>query len=495
MKKKILFWINSGTMNIFGLAKYLQEKDREIEFFAVYDVTEKPKKYFEKQNLVNFQEIWFYHDFIKNKNNIPDLKYLRKFEKKYNINLLKFLYSERIFLYNEFYQFTNDEMLSILEHECKNFEEILDKINPDCVIMVTPYFHHDSIFFNLCQARNIEVLDLDQTRFPNKSVISFDKIKKDYDGYSMMDFDMTFEELQKYRYENSSFSKNVDFKNTKQNLVSAGLKFFLKENKNMNTHYTYRGRSKMKVLNSYLKDKVRVQKRKKFIDENFQINFEQDKKFILFTMQVTEENAILLDAPFYINQIEVIKNIAKSIPVDHILLVKEHPASFVRSWRSIEEYKELMSIPGVKLIHPDANTKELIKKSSLVMSICSSSSLDAQFLEKPSIVFADTNFSMIRTIRKIEKIEELPSMITKTINEKIDPKDIEKYVKFIEKKSFEYNLILHGQEMQKFLYHGGMLVDVDDLSENMDKYLENTKSRFNQLEKEYQKHIQKIFQK
>ena len=123
MKKKILFWINSGTMNIFGLAKYLQEKDREIEFFAVYDVTEKPKKYFEKQNLVNFQEIWFYHDFIKNKNNIPDLKYLRKFEEKYNINLLKFLYSERIFLYNEFYQFTNDEMLSILEHECKNFEE------------------------------------------------------------------------------------------------------------------------------------------------------------------------------------------------------------------------------------------------------------------------------------------------------------------------------------------------------------------------------------
>ena len=49
--------------------------------------------------------------------------------------------------------------------------------------------------------------------------------------------------------------------------------------------------------------------------------------------------------------------------------------------------------------------------------------------------------------------------------------------------------------MQKFLYHGGMLVDVDDLSENMDKYLENTKSRFNQLEKEYQKHIQKGLQR
>ena len=495
MKKKILFWINSGTMSIFGLAKYLQEDNTDTEFFAIYDVTEKPKKYFEKQNLVNFKNFWFYHDLIKDKNKKPDLEYLRKFEEKYNINLLKFLYSERIFLYNEFYEFSNDEMLSILEHECRNFEKILDEINPNYIIMMAPYFHHDSIFVNLCQSKGIKVLDLDQTRFPDRSVISFGKIKQEYDEFSITDSSMTFNELQDYRYKNSSFSKNVDFKSSKQNLVSAGLKFFLTENKNMETHYTYRGRSKLKVLINYLNDKIRIKKRKKFIDRYFQMDFDENKKFILFTMQVTQENAILLDAPFYINQIEVIKNIAKSMPVDHTLLVKEHPASFVRSWRSIEEYKKLMSIPGVKLMHPEANTKELIKKSSLVMSICSSSSLDAQFLEKPSIIFTDTKFSIIHSIKKIEKIEELPSIITQTMKEKIDPKEIEKYIKFVEKKSFEYNLILHGQEMQKFLYHGGMLVDVDDLSENMNNYLENTRSRFNQLKKEYQNHIQEIFQK
>ena len=37
MKKKILFWIESGTMNIFGVAKYLQN-DINAEFFAIYDV-------------------------------------------------------------------------------------------------------------------------------------------------------------------------------------------------------------------------------------------------------------------------------------------------------------------------------------------------------------------------------------------------------------------------------------------------------------------------
>ena len=100
MKKKILFWINSGTMNIFGLAKYLQN-DMDAEFFAIYDVTDRPKKFFQEQKLVNFQKIWFYHDFIQKKTN-TDLDYLKEFECKYGINLLSLAYSERIFLYNEF---------------------------------------------------------------------------------------------------------------------------------------------------------------------------------------------------------------------------------------------------------------------------------------------------------------------------------------------------------------------------------------------------------
>ena len=124
----------------------------------------------------------------------------------------------------------------------------------------------------------------------------------------------------------------------------------------------------------------------------------------------------------------------------------------------------MRDIPGVVLIHPSANYQELMKKSSLVISICSSSSLDAQFLEKPSILFADTNFSMIPSIQKVKEIEKLPELIKQTISRQIEPKEIEKYIQFVEKKSFEYNLILHGQEMQKFLYHGGVLVDVYDLS-------------------------------
>ena len=78
MNKKILFWIESGTIMIFGVAKYLQN-DINAEFFAIYDVTDKPKKFFQEQKLVNFQKSWFYHDFIQKKATNPDLNYLKEF--------------------------------------------------------------------------------------------------------------------------------------------------------------------------------------------------------------------------------------------------------------------------------------------------------------------------------------------------------------------------------------------------------------------------------
>ena len=57
MMKKILFWINSGTMSIFGLSKYLQD-EIDGEFYAIYDIPEKPKKFFQEQKFIDFECIF-----------------------------------------------------------------------------------------------------------------------------------------------------------------------------------------------------------------------------------------------------------------------------------------------------------------------------------------------------------------------------------------------------------------------------------------------------
>ena len=71
----------------------MQEK-LDAEYSAIIDCTNKPKTFFENQKIVDFKNIWFYHDQFKNLRNEPDLIYLRNFEKKYKINLSKLVFNE-----------------------------------------------------------------------------------------------------------------------------------------------------------------------------------------------------------------------------------------------------------------------------------------------------------------------------------------------------------------------------------------------------------------
>ena len=70
-----------------------------------------------------------------------------------------------------------------------------------------------------------------------------------------------------------------------------------------------------------------------------------------------------------VSLIKVITNIAESLPNGYNLYVKEHPNMVVREWRSISAYKQIMSLPNVTLIHPTVKSQDIIKKSSLVISI------------------------------------------------------------------------------------------------------------------------------
>ena len=62
-KPKILFWINSVFFH-YSLAYYLQSK-LDVDFFGIAEINEKPRNFIENQKLVNFEKIWYFHDYIK----------------------------------------------------------------------------------------------------------------------------------------------------------------------------------------------------------------------------------------------------------------------------------------------------------------------------------------------------------------------------------------------------------------------------------------------
>ncbi|WP_338032798.1 hypothetical protein [Candidatus Nitrosarchaeum limnium] len=141
----------------------------------------------------------------------------------------------------------------------------------------------------------------------------------------------------------------------------------------------------------------------------------EDEKFIYFPLHTEPEAKILAISPFFSNQLAVVENIARSIPIDFILYVKEHPGQGLKQWRSTEFYKKIHELPNVKLIHPSINSQDLISKCSCVVSITGSTGFEALFYKKPVILFADEYYDCLSMVSKVKNLTDLPNLISKNL--------------------------------------------------------------------------------
>lgn len=376
MKDKIIFWIDADLTH-YGLAKYLKD-EYDCDLYGIFDMTDKPKEFFKTQNLVGFEKIWFYHDYIHRTNDKPDIEYLTKIEEKYNLNLWLIAHNERIFFnYNEFYKFTTNEVLKILEQECKFFEKVLDETSPDFLIMRAGDLQQTKIFYDICKARGIKPLLLGQTRFAFRSIVSplwheIDPL--DYSYKEKMQ-NRTPEELLNYLKGVELFKASANFANkfrgSKTSRIKAIYEFLTSHNSNVRTHYTYYGRTKLRILIKMPLLLFRGKIRENYIDRKLVHNIDDKTPFFFFPLHVDQESTLLLGAPFHTNQLEIVTNIIKSLPPGYQLYVKEHPIMKVRGWRNISFYKQLLSLPHIKVLHPSVTPDKIMRSCSLVLAITS----------------------------------------------------------------------------------------------------------------------------
>jgi hypothetical protein len=495
MKDKIIFWLDSDFTH-FTIAKSIQER-YDAEFFAIADITDKPKKFLQKQQIVKFKKLWFYHDNLDPKKE-ADLDYLRTFEEKYQINLWTLVYNERLFYcFNDYYKFTEDEVLSILSQECKLFEQILDEIKPDFLIMFDTTMHHNHLFYEISKKKGVKPMLLVTTRLARRWAISSVADNVDFLPTKITGKgNKSFEELQNHLRVHDTFSliskAEKRLSGSKLGLVGAAVSFLFKNpNSNIRTHYSYYGRTKFRVLYKTILNILKTKYRGSFINRNFVKNIDDHKQFIFFPLHQVPERSLLITAPFYTNQLEVITNIVKSLPIGYKLLIKEHPGMMNREWRPISYYKKIMNMPNVVLIHPSTKPESLYKKCSLVIAISSTASFEAAFYQKPSILLADTSFSMISSITRIRAIEELPTAIRTSLKKSVNLSELNEYVDILMQNTFEFDYHNYSLDFAQQFYFGSFLVDVEIDEKQVEIFLENHKQI---LEKLANEHIKKINQ-
>ena len=496
MKNKILFWCGVDFTH-FCLSYYMQTK-HDAEYYGIIDITNKTKKFFQQQKLVSFKKTWYFHDHITSKKK-PDYEYLKYIEEKYNLDLWKIATNERMFYrFNDFHKFSKDEILSIIEDECKLFENILNEVKPDYLITKEPVLQHLEIFYQMCKHCNVKILLLGMSTVGKKCIISQESSKLD-NYYNLNKYSVkgrSFEQLRELIKKNS-LSKQIrkadkDSEGSLMNKIQSAKEFIFSDNKNIKTHYTYYGRTKLNVIIFMLKAVIKKFYRKRFIDRNLVKRIGSLEKIIYFPLGVDLERNLLINAPFFNNQLEIIRYIIKSLPVDYTLCVKENPSQSTREWRKISEYKEFMKIPNLVLLHPDVPSEEIISKSSLVVTIAGTSGFEAAFFQKPSMIFSDLGYSILPSVFRVESIEKISATIKEAVNTQVSIQDIDRYFSALEESWINYDWYEFNTIFNKKFYHSGNLVDVNISEKDLTKFLNENKDLMFELVDAHLKKIKEL---
>jgi len=495
MSSKILFWIGLDFIQ-YGIANYMQNKDDE--FFAVFDVQDSVQNFFNTQKMVEFKKTWFYREHLKTKFENPDIEYLVDFENKYKIGIWDIAYSNILFTTKTtYYKFDDEEILSILEHECKLFEKILLESKPDFILLNLYASHATHLFCKLAQSMDIKVLMLTQTRIgyragltSNLSIIDIFE-NNDSDSTSKQ---RTVEEIQ-------NFLKKYDLKKSNQDAIDrlkknqsylkkieASFKFmFLVSNRKYTEFYGNYGRKKTRILFHSLSNKIKNRARDNYLKKHATTHPNLDSKFIYFPLHVEPERTLSFGAAFVPNQLDLLPFIAKSLPVNYKLFVKEHPFMVTTEGREISYYKKINSLPNVVLVHHLANSDDLLKNCSLVVTINGTSAVEASFYGKPSITFTETGYSFLPSVTVVKNLEDLPKIISDSLQKTVDTSIPNNYIDYINANTFPLDLVKLWQQTEKTFYLGGTFGEIELDEKDMKLFLEKNEKTFRQICLEYMK--------
>lgn len=125
----------------------------------------------------------------------------------------------------------------------------------------------------------------------------------------------------------------------------------------------------------------------------------EGERFLLYPMHFHPESSTSILAGTYLDEYEVIRNIAFSLPEGVRLYVKDHVSAWAYPTRNF--YQRIRRLPNVRLLGPNEPTKQLIKQSVGVITLTSTVGYEALLLKKQVFLFGTVFYGFHRGVTKI----------------------------------------------------------------------------------------------
>lgn len=137
----------------------------------------------------------------------------------------------------------------------------------------------------------------------------------------------------------------------------------------------------------------------------------EGKRFVYFPLATEPETTLQDLSPEYFFQLETIGAIARDLPADVWLIVKEHrPACGARA---DVFYEQIEAFKGVRFADLRERGVDLVRQADVTVTIAGSAGFESAAMGKPTIVLGRHNiYDFLPHVRRVEDIAELPAALS-----------------------------------------------------------------------------------
>ncbi len=508
---KILFYAQSSVLPVFqNLDKCLRGKGiiKESAYIisdsSFYFSRKNDRRWFEKEKIPLLFEWDFTTDAGKYGWNSEELESL---EKKYGEPYLwNAIVCDRQLMYGRLCKvkqsykgiFSHEQLCEMLCRATKSIDGFFDRFRPDCVINHVPCTFDSYLLYLVAKGRSVPYLGLKSTKIENFFTLSesiHEKHKHIYEryyknlkqiaGYPMQErASMYLEKASRapVKYEGCSIKINNGlFQNIKRQLKSLDGTMRVTYRKFSNPiiandiHIppvwgTYLYRNILKGIRGLRSRRIMARRR-------YDISINTKDKFVFYPLNSEPEVSLLIYGRDHQNQIETIRRLSQSIPLNWKLVIKEHPRDI--SYRTADYYRHLLEIPNVYFADPDISPFYLIQASQAVALVSGSVGLEAVIVGKPVIILGNVFYDILpeTMVKKISSLSEFSNALNDLLkNYRKDDTAIRAFIAAAMSESVNINLYC-----DLFKREGRMRIEDDTVDNQMNRLADYTIKRIREV--------------
>ena len=344
--------------------------------------------------------------------------------------------------------FNRQLILEYFSFTIKSYEEIFDKFKPD--IFVAAIAMGDisvKIIEIICKKRNIKYFVPESVRlknyctFSNSTQLKCEKISNEYIKFSenknlliSKEAKELYNEITQLDNEDQYFDDNSNSQALSEYLgdnyivnyfyilifllpLKCGydfyrnLKYYFYNIFNLN--YIYRPVSLLKKFkHRYLLGLQKV----KLVKKSFYNKIDFREKYIYYPLMSQPEYSSNMLATMWVDQLHLIESLSKSLPYDWFVYVKEHPSTLNDRLRPNNYFSKIKSLPNVKLVNVNVDSKELVLNSDMVCVVSGTTGWQAILNNKPLLEFRNNLWSILGLSTVCTDLDNITEAFFKEIN-------------------------------------------------------------------------------